>query len=238
MCVIFVAHRAHPKHPLLVLANRDEFYDRPTAAAAYWKDHPEIYAGRDLVSGGTWLGVANKGRFAAVTNYREPASPRGVRSRGELVADFLRSDIDAETYLQSVAAKADEYSGFNLLVGIANRELLYFSNRDNEIRRLGPGIYGLSNHLLNSDWPKVTNGLARFQTLVDGETISKADCFELLADETPAADGDLPATGVGVERERLLSPIFIRTPIYGTRSSTVLLVDNANNFDFNERVFV
>ena len=99
MCVIFVAHRAHPKHPLLVLANRDEFYDRPTAAAAYWKDHPEIYAGRDLVSGGTWLGVANKGRFAAVTNYRETAASKGVGSRGELVADFLRSDIDAETYL-------------------------------------------------------------------------------------------------------------------------------------------
>ena len=238
MCVIFVAHRAHPKHPLLVLANRDEFYDRPTAAAGYWSDHPNIYAGRDLVLGGTWLGVGIRGRFAAVTNYREPGVPAGKRSRGELVADYLRSDIDGETYLQSVAAKEDEYSGFNLLVGLADREVLYFSNRDNEIRRLGPGIYGLSNHLLNSAWPKVTNGLSRFEGLVANDTISKNGCFELLADETLAADKELPDTGVGTERERILSPIFIRTSIYGTRSSTVLLVDNANNFDFDEKVFV
>jgi uncharacterized protein with NRDE domain len=241
MCVIFIAFDQHPQFPLVLLANRDEFYDRPTAAAARWEDIPCIFAGRDLIAGGTWLGVTDGGRLAAVTNYREPGAPRGERSRGDLVAGFLRSNESSETYLASIGREADQFSGFNLIVGEINRqrrELFYYSNRGEGRRKLGAGIYGLSNHLLNTAWPKVSSGLARFQHLLNDEVFSTAKCFELLRDETIAADADLPDTGVGVEHERLLSPIFIRTPVYGTRSSTVVLFDNAMRWTFDEKVFI
>jgi uncharacterized protein with NRDE domain len=237
MCVIFFAHCIHPKYPLIVLANRDEFYARPTAAAARWPDHPQVLAGRDLVQGGTWIGVTDAGRFAAVTNYREPGAPKGERSRGELVANFLTSGIPTKTYMEQVSKSGSLYSGFNLLAGKAGGELYYCSNRRG-LQKLEPGIYGISNHLLNTAWPKVENGLQRFTEIASRKVISRRDCFDLLADETTAADDLLPDTGVGIERERLLSPIFIRTSVYGTRSSTFVLFDNDNNFEFEEKVFV
>lgn len=237
MCIIFLANQVHPKYPLIVLANRDEFFDRPTAAAARWDDHPEVFAGRDLVAGGTWLGVSDGGRFAAVTNYREPGAPKGELSRGELVADFLTSDIVADEYLKPIQSRADLYSGFNLIVGPAGGDLYYFSNRSNDIRKLGPGIYGLSNHLLNTAWPKVTNGLARFEELVSQDSFSIDEGLALLADETLAADAELPDTGLDIERERLLSSIFVRTPIYGTRSSTIVRFDSDLKVEFVEKVF-
>ena len=236
MCVIFVANQVHPRYPLIVLANRDEFYDRPTAPAGRWIDHPNVYAGRDLLANGTWLGVADGGRFAAVTNYREANGPRGELSRGALVADFLRSDLSAERYFQHVASRAHLYSGFNLIAGHAGGEMFYFANRADGVRPLEPGIHGLSNHLLNTAWPKVTNGLAQFEQLVSKDSISVDECLALLTDETLAADEELPDTGIGLERERVLSPIFIRTPTYGTRSSTVVLFDNDREFHFTEKV--
>ena len=236
--MIFFANQVHPKHPLIVLANRDEYYDRPTAPAKRWDDYPNIFAGRDLVANGTWLGAADGGHFAAVTNFREPNASTGDRSRGELVADFLKGELSVDRYLQEVESKSDRYSGFNLIIGTAGKQLFYLSNRDGGVRSLEPGIYGLSNHLLNTAWPKVTTGLARFEQLVTGNSIDKNECFELLADETLAADPDLPDTGVGLERERILSSIYVRTPIYGTRSSTVVLFDSDGEFDFEERVFV
>lgn len=241
MCVIFISYRQHPKHPLVLFANRDEFYDRPTAAAAWWKDKPHIYGGRDLVAGGTWLGVTNNGRLAAVTNFRDPDAPNGSLSRGGLVSDYLSTDASTEIYLRRVSASARRYAGFNLIAGrIRGRdsELYYFSNRVEGIRRLEPGIYGLSNHLLNTAWPKVSNGLERFKEVVSKAEISGDECFSLLSDETFAADEELPDTGIGIERERLLSPIFIRTPTYGTRCSTVLLFDNGSRFTLDEKVFV
>jgi uncharacterized protein with NRDE domain len=241
MCVIFIAYRSHPKYPLIVLANRDEFFDRPTLAAAHWRDDSSIFAGRDLVAGGTWLGVADGGRFAAVTNYRDPNGPPGGRSRGRLVSDFLRSKDEPPKYLNSISANADRYSGFNLVVGSfyeSENELWFFSNRGGGPRKLGPGLYGLSNHLLNTSWPKVTRGLQAFAELITDEEIDTDACFELLADETIAIDEDLPDTGVGIERERVLSPIFIKTPIYGTRSSSVVILDNDFRWEFREKVFV
>ena len=238
MCVIFIANGVHPKYPLVMLANRDEFYDRPTAAAARWEDHPEIYAGRDLISGGTWLGVTESGRVAAVTNYREPGASKGDRSRGALVADFLSSEISSVEYLERVNEDADRYSGFNLIVGQAGRELFYYSNRSGRVEPLKKGCYGLSNHLLNTSWPKVTNGLARFKELISQEQIAVADCFKLLSDKMLAADDDLPDTGLDIDRERALSPIFIHTPKYGTRSSTAVLFHNDRRVDFEEKVHV
>ena len=241
MCIIFLAYNNHPKHPLIVLANRDEFYNRPTAAAARWQDHPHVTAGRDLVAGGTWLGVTDGGKFAAVTNFRDPNSLTGSLSRGRLVADFLIGEDTAETHIDKVAENAHRYSGFNLLageIGKGRNELFYFSNRGEGAKKLEPGIYGLSNHLLNTSWPKVSTGIRRFSAIVAQPQISKADCFALLADTTIADDSELPDTGIGLTRERVLSSIFIRTPGYGTRSSTVVLFDKNSEVEFEEKVFV
>ena len=238
--MIFLAFGRHPEHPLVVAANRDEFYDRPTVAAASWVDHPQVMAGRDLAAGGTWLGVTDDGKFAAVTNFREPGAPAGPLSRGALVADFLIGHLRPQTYLETVSANADKYSGFNLLIGHfgTTNELFYFSNRENKIRRLKPGIYGLSNHLLNTAWPKVSLGGQRFAELVAAPDSKNADYFDLLSDETLADDADLPDTGVGPEREKVLSPIFVRTPVYGTRSSTLVMFNNDGTWSFEERVIV
>lgn len=238
MCILFIAYRKHPRHPLIVLANRDEFYDRPTARAAPWADHPHVTAGRDLVAGGTWLGIADGGRFAAVTNYRDPNRPQGIISRGHLVADFLIDDGSAQNYVEHIASTVDSYSGFNLIV--ADRKgLYYFSNVSGKRPgKLEPGIYGLSNHLLGTPWPKVSSGLAAFERLIENDNITSDDAFALLADETLAEDDELPDTGVGIEKERLLSSIFIRSPIYGTRGSTIVLADQDWILSLDERVYV
>lgn len=241
MCIIFIAFETREDYPLILATNRDEFYNRPAAAAAWWEDAPGIFAGRDLVGGGTWLGVTRSGRFAAVTNYRDPYAKIEKVSRGGLVADFLRGDEPAGAYLQRVRGRADEFSGFNLLAGemsTERRELFYYSNRGNEIKELGAGIYGLSNHLLDTPWPKVAGGKKRFEKLVETREFDKEAFFDLLADQALAADEALPETGVGLEIERVLSAIFIKTPGYGTRCSTVLTFDRDLKFELDERVFV
>ncbi len=240
MCVIYLAYQVYPDFPLVLLANRDEFYDRPTQAAQVWEDYPEIFAGRDLIGGGTWLGVSRAGKFAAVTNYRDPNAPQGGLSRGDLTATFLKSGVSAENYLREIKESADEYSGFNLLLGEFNdhkEELFYYSNRQGLIRKLESGIYGLSNHLLDTPWQKVEKG-KRFLSENLNSDWTKDDLFAVLADESLADDADLPDTGIGFEREKLLSAVFIKTPGYGTRCSTVLTVDNYFKFDFEERVFI
>jgi uncharacterized protein with NRDE domain len=240
MCVIYIAFDQHPDHPLILLANRDEFYERPTAAASYWDDFPNIYGGCDLKGGGTWLGVTRSGRFAAVTNHRDPSAPVGTRSRGNLVADFLKSDQPAKEYLASVEFQGKEYSGFNLLVGEIGqrRELFYFSNCREGIRELSSGLYGLSNHLLDTAWPKVARGKLRFAELLRSSETSINSFFDILSDEALAADEDLPSTGIPYKAEKAVSAIFIKTPGYGTRSSTVLRFDKDLKWSFEERVFV
>ena len=241
MCVIFLSYRQHPKYPLIFLANRDEFYDRPTAKADYWEDYPEIYAGRDLVGKGTWLGVTKNGRFSAVTNYRDPNQEKGHISRGSLVVDFLKSDTPAKDYLQTVKSHSADFDGFNLLVGEISQtrdEIFYFSNRMNEVLRLRKGLYGLSNHLLDTPWRKVEKGKHALSTLLKDQGVRKESFFELLSDTTLAEDKELPETGIGYEKEKLLSSIFIKTPLYGTRCSTVLLFDENLQPDFEERVFI
>lgn len=240
MCVIFFAYNFHPEFPLILLANRDEFYDRPTASAHYWKDYPEILAGRDLVGGGTWLGVTKHGRFAAVTNYRDPNGVTGKFSRGNLVADFLKSGKPAENYLKDVQNKAQEFSGFNLLVGEINsqkNDFFYFSNRSEKIEKLESGLYGLSNHLIDTPWQKVGKGKNLLAQLLRNKPIKKESFFKLLRDDTLAEDAVLPNTGIGYEKEKALSAIFIKTPVYGTRCSTVLTFDENLHPVFEERVF-
>lgn len=235
MCSIFFAYKTHPQYRLVVAANRDEFYERPTARAGFWVDAQNILAGRDLSKGGTWLGVAKNGRFAAVTNYREMVYSQGKLSRGELVSDFLRSEIKAEDYLKSVKNKESQFAGFNLLVD-DSETLSYFSNRESKIQNLNSGVYGLSNHLLNAPWRKVIKGKEALSEIVR-QHISVENIFAFLEDKEKAADTDLPDTGIGIERERLLSSIFIESPVYGTRSSTVVLIGYDGKVTFVERTF-
>ncbi len=238
MCLILFAWQQHPDYPLIVAANRDEFHQRPTAAAQFWPDAPELCAGRDLHSGGTWLGVTRTGRFAAVTNYRE-APKRGQfdTSRGALVTDFLRSSVSVPAQLQHCQQTAARYDGYNLLLA-ANGELAYVSNRGGAARLLDAGVYGLSNHLLDTAWYKVQAGKQVMQHALSltGEALVAA-LFAGLADETRPPDELLPNTGVDFDWERLLSARFIVDENYGTRSATVVLWRRDGTAELIERQF-
>jgi uncharacterized protein with NRDE domain len=244
MCLILLAWRSHPRYPLVFAGNRDESYDRPSAPAGFWSDDPRIYGGRDLEHGGTWLGLSLSGRIAAVTNYRErPRTGKMPRSRGELTARFLRGGDTPPDYLGQVARSAGEYGPFSLLAG-DGESLWYASNRaapngaQPPFHELAAGVYGLSNHLLDTPWLKVTSGKQRLARLLGaGEAQLTAGLFEILGDRDPAPDKELPDTGVGARRERELSPLFIAGDHYGTRASTVVLIDSDQGVLFVERRF-
>ena len=218
MCLIVVGWLSHPDYPLVVAANRDEFYARPTADATRWPDAPHIIGGIDLEAGGTWLGISTTGRFAAVTNVREPAMTKGARSRGALTRDFLLSASPARDYASQI--DGERYSGFNLLLS-DGEDLIYCSNRDGQPRALPPGIYGLSNHLLDSPWPKLLQARRQFTAALQ-QLPDESGFFDLLGDQTIVADADLPKTGVPLEWERLLSAVFVKSERYGTRASTLV----------------
>ena len=243
MCLILFAWQVRPDHPLVLAANRDEYFRRPTRPAHYWDDAPGVLGGRDLEAGGSWLGVDTRGRVAAVTNYREPPRARaGELSRGLLVSDFLKGDKAAADYLREVIRWQRRYDAFNLLLADATG-LYFYSSREPDYRALAPGCYGISNGELDCPWPKVKKGkqvlrrqLGSGQAL-DSEALDSEALFDLLADDTPAADRELPDTGVGLEIERKLSPIFINLDGYGTRCSTVLIMGAQGNVFFAERNF-
>jgi len=265
MCLILVAWRQHADYSLVVAANRDEFHARATAPAARWRlsaGAPEIVGGRDRVAGGTWLAATDDGRFAALTNVRDGAGAPGRESRGHLATEFLRGSATAADYCRAVAAACADpgrYAGFNLLVG-DGRELCHFSNRGDGVRRLPPGIYGVSNHLLDTPWPKLTTAKAAFAAAL--ATLTAADAvggsagvkataaaktastppdlapfLALLADREIVADARLPATGVPLAWERLLSAVFVCSPDYGTRASSVLLQSENGAGHLFERSF-
>ena len=237
MCLVLLARDTHPDYALILAANRDEFYDRPTAAAAFWEDAPRVLAGRDLKAGGTWLGIDRQGRLAAVTNFRQGRrEAEAPRSRGRLVADYLTTPADVRAHLRRVEREAALYNGFNLIAGDVGA-LFYFSNREGRARELGPGVYGLSNHLLDSPWPKVTAGKTGLTALLAGGGDLLPSLFALLSDPRQAAEDLLPRTGVEPEWERLLSSAFIASEDYGTRSSTVVLVGRDGRVVFVERSF-
>lgn len=242
MCLIVFGYQSHPRYSFILAANRDEFYQRPTAPADFWRDNPNVLAGRDLTAGGTWLGITKTGRFSAVTNYRDPFAPAGIRSRGELTKNFLVGEDSPDKYLQNIEAAKNDYSGFNLLIGKfakAKNELFYYSNRGGKAKMLAKGIYGLSNHLLDTDWYKVEIVKTKFEaTLRNSDKIQPSDLIEILADTTFAPAERLPETGVGLERERILSPAFIKTESYGTRSSTVLTIEYNGTVNFTEKTFI
>ena len=217
-------------------ANRDEFFERPTQPACWWEDAPDIYAGRDLQAGGTWLGTDKQGRFAALTNIRNGRPARAeARSRGELVANYLRGDLEARDYIQTLREIASDYNGFNLVVGDSISAYWFSNDADEAERALEPGIYGLSNGALDTPWPKVLRAKAQFASLLCQAAPDDA-YFEMLADTTQASDSRLPDTGVSLEWERLLSPICIESPAYGTRASTLLRVHASGGSQLLEKV--
>ncbi|MDX9788230.1 MAG: NRDE family protein [Desulfobacterales bacterium] len=238
MCLILFAYRIHPEFKLILAANRDEFYDRPALPLGVWQDRPHILAGRDLRGGGTWLGVTRTGRFAAITNYRDPASVKpNAPSRGLLLTDYLISDSPPETYLNNISQNAQQYNGFNLLIGNAT-ELYYYSNREGAVKCLEPGLYGLSNHLLNTAWPKVARGKNSLKKLLQNKNgVGPEQVFQLLFDKSTPPAEQLPDTGVGLRKEKMLSPMFISSKGYGTRSSSVLLMSHSGQISFAERSY-
>ncbi len=234
MCLIVFAWRPGHALPLVVAANRDEFYARPTHPLSAWEDAPGVHAGRDLEAGGTWLGVGPEGRFAALTNIRDPQQPQGPRSRGELVAAYLRGELGVEAYLDQVSSHSAQYSGFNLLVG-DGLQLGYVNAHDVAPRLLEPGVYGLSNAGLDTPWPKLLKARDGLRAALQDPQPPRL--LELLADGAQVADAELPRTGVGLATERLLSSVFIASQNYGTRASTVLIVDAQGRRRLVERSF-
>jgi uncharacterized protein with NRDE domain len=223
MCLIVFAWHTHPDYPLVVAANRDEYLERPAAPAHWWPEAPELLAGRDLEAGGSWMGLTRGGRFAAITNYRDPSQRlAGAPSRGRLVRAALDSGDDTLATLRAIAADSPHYAGFNLLVSDGDSLGLHESTTG-AVRLLEAGIYGLSNHLLDTPWPK----LARAREALTAALPAMPDesrVLRLLRDTTPAADLHLPETGLSLEWERWLSPAFIRAPGYGTRCSSLVLI--------------
>jgi uncharacterized protein with NRDE domain len=242
MCLILFAIDTHPDYPLVLAANRDEFFDRPTAPCAAWQDEKGILAGRDLREGGTWLGVNHAGLLAAITNYREPVpalSEAETISRGHLVSGFLLEGApDARAYLTAVAGNAHHYRGFNLLLREKTGGLFWFSNRASRIHTISPGVHGLSNHLLDTPWPKVRRGRDRLASVLahpgkpDIESL-----FAMLKDRYMPPEEELPDTGIGEEWERRLAPLFVCSPIYGTRSSTIVTVNHRGGIRLYERTY-
>lgn len=236
MCLILVAWQAHQEFPLLVAANRDEFFSRPTAPAAFWPDG-NILAGKDLQAGGTWLGITRNGRFAALTNYRDPTLNRADRrSRGTWVADFLASSETPAVWLSARQGQAAECNPFNLLVS-DGRQLSYFSSITGGITHLSPGVYGLSNHLLDTPWPKVIAARSALASALNTLPDDRA-LFGLLRDDTVYPDTTLPRTGVSMAWERLLSAAFVAGPGYGTRSSTIVKLSVGGTGLFDEQTWL
>jgi len=237
MCLVLIAHEVLPELPLVVAANRDEFHERGTMAAHWWEDEP-ILAGRDREAGGTWFGVNRHGVFATVTNYRDPSvNEPGLPSRGQLPVLVLRRDRVREQTVRTLHNEGHRYNGFNLLFGQPG-SLHYVTNRGESQSRLRPGLYGLSNHVLETAWPKVQHGKALLQEYLDsGRAPEHGPLLDLLHDRSRPDDDHLPNTGIGLEWERLLAPMFIVSRRYGTRASTVLTVDRQGRAAFTERTF-
>jgi uncharacterized protein with NRDE domain len=236
MCLLIFAFKTHPTYKLILAANRDEYYDRPTAPAGFWDEAPYLLAGKDLRAGGTWFGITRNGKIAVITNYRDPASIKeNAPSRGEIVSHYLLGPDGPDAYLKNLSTKADDYNGFNLVLGERER-LIWYSNRSGEPHNLSPGIFGLSNHLLDTPWPKVSSSKdALANQISGGKEPSPEALFRILRDRTIPDDDHLPSTGVDIEWERILSPIFIKSPDYGTRSSTLLFIDHHDHVTFFER---
>ncbi len=236
MCLILFSHNHHDQYKLVVAGNRDEFYKRPTQPATFWDEYPHLLAGRDLTAGGTWMGVTRSGKIAMITNFRDlqninPDAP----SRGHLVSDFLLNGEHGGKYLEDIPDNGRAYNGYNLITGTVD-EMYYQSNYAKGVDKIEPGIHGLSNHLLNTPWPKLEAGKDKLAELLN-TNLTPEKAFEALYDNHRFEDESLPDTGVGIDMERMLSSMFIKSPEYGSRISTFITVDYNNQLEFHERTY-
>ena len=237
MCLILLAYLKHPEYPLIVAANRDEFYSRGTLPAHWWPETPQLFAGKDLKAQGTWMGISRNGRFAAITNVREPLRKRiAPLSRGKLPRNYLEAEISDQQFSHQLEQDKQLYQGYNLLYG-TEKKLYYFSNRHCSIKSLAPGIYGLSNAQLDTPWPKVETARALFRNELSSQTLTSERLLDILSSPATYPDSQLPDTGLSREWERKLSAIRITGQEYGTRSSTALLVKYDGEITFHERTF-
>ncbi len=237
MCLLAIAYKQHKKYKVILASNRDEQKSRPSAPASKWTTNPFLIAGQDLEKGGTWLGINALGRFAAITNYRQPTlAEENKLSRGLLMTDYLLGSGSPQTFMDELKPHAAAYNGFNLLFGDLD-ELLYYSNIQKEVKNLDSGIYGLSNAFLDTPWPKVEYIKTVLSKQVEQEEIDPEDLFSVLKNETIFPDHTLPDTGVGHELEQMLSATFINTSFYGTRSSNVMTITYDGEVNFIERVY-
>jgi uncharacterized protein with NRDE domain len=238
MCLILFAHDIHPHYRLILAANRDEYYDRATLPVQFWHENLDILAGKDQVSGGTWLGINRRGRWSAVTNFRnqEELQASEGRSRGLLVHDYLATDKSPLEFMSDLNAEDDQYSGYNLLVS-NGQSLCFKSNRGAPVQELSPGYYGLSNHLLDTPWPKLRSSKVEFIKSMETGLLNESALFDILVDTSMPPDEQLPDTGFGLDLERVLSPRFIQSERYGTRMSSLLLIDREGWVTFVERTF-
>lgn len=238
MCISLIAHNTHPEYRLILAFNRDENHSRPTEPLGYWKDNSSILAGRDLKAGGTWLGTTLTGRIANITNYRDSNIPlkKDAPSRGQLISQFLTGTDNPENFLEEIQLNVDQYNGFSLVVG-NGQQLCFYSNIEKKIKELSSGIYGLSNHLLDTPWSKVEYGKKRLAKLIANKSFHIDEIFNILSDKTIAEDSNLPDTGFGRDFERVASPLFVVNQKFGTRSSSVILIDYKGRVSFSERTF-
>jgi uncharacterized protein with NRDE domain len=235
--LIVFAYKTHPEYDLILAANRDEQYQRPTRAAQFWENYPGVLAGKDLSAGGTWLGINRMGRFAALTNYRDPSiRQENPPSRGGIVLDYLAQKKESADYLMQLNEESDRYMGFNLLMGTPEA-VFHYSNQQKKINSVEPGVHGLSNHLLDTPWPKIQQAKTGLLSMIKKNDVSPDSLFELLQNDQPASVEKLPNTGISKELEKSLSPIFINTERYGTRNSTVLLIEKNGTISFEEHRF-
>lgn len=237
MCLISFAWKHHPSFKLILVANRDEFYDRPTAPLGYWHDHPEVLGGRDLKEGGTWMGMHRSGRFTAITNYRDMASLKMLApSRGKLTSDFLTGTSSSEEFFENVKPDLNKYNGFNLLT-LENDKLFYFNNIEPKLKEVSPGVYGLSNSVLDTPWPKVQKAKSYFSKSIAMEKLDVDEILDWMCDGDVASDELLPSTGVGLELERKLSAMCIATENYGTGCTTLVTISWGGEVNYIERTY-
>ena len=237
MCLILFQIAKHPAVPLIMAANRDEFYNRPTRPMEFWKENPNILAGKDLQAGGTWMGINTQGRFAALTNYRDMAQVKmNAPSRGELIPRLLNFTGTIPEFFKKLEPTASTYNGFNLLAG-EKGQVYWYSNQNRTITQVESGTHGLSNHLLDTPWPKVTRGREMLEKIISDTPQNNDPIFDLLTNTQCPQDSQLPNTGIGLEWERILSPLFIQSPTYGTRCSTIMRILQDGSIHVTERTF-
>lgn len=238
MCLIVFSYKNHPRYPFILAANRDELYNRPTRKAGFWKEESSILGGKDLKGGGTWLGVSKDGKIAALTNYRNIKTIKDdAPTRGHIVRDFLSADLSPKSFLEALSEDSSRYNGFNLIAG-TTEQLYYFNNQNKEIHEISPGNHVISNAFLNTPWPKTDTALQQFEEVIKQSEPKEEDFFQVLGNTTRFPYEKLPETGLPEEMEKAVSSVFIKTPGYGTRCSTLLLVDKNRELEFIERSYL